>query len=198
MFFFNQWEIKKDAHTWLLPLHVHHNVTRHSRYSCHGMGIYHSHYCWAAWHYFMAPSVGYICLLHADRTANIDIILSWYIKLYIISRLMGVWRSYRLHFRRRQLWSKMAPKSTLSEPWAGRLEPCCGGGARWRLFRFRPPSWKIEFQQDVLQTSADAEMRSSKISAGSGSVTILHNHHKAVPILLMAFNKIDIYWVFSV
>ena len=54
------------------------------------------------------------------------------------------------------------------------------GGAKWRPFRFRWPSWMTSF--------AEPEMRSSKMAAGSGRAAILHlplnRDRKKYPILL--------------
>ena len=37
------------------------------------------------------------------------------------------------------------PEMTSSRTWGEFFDPHCGGGARWRPFRFRPPSWMTSF-----------------------------------------------------
>ena len=34
---------------------------------------------------------------------------------------------------------------TSTRTWGTFFDPCCGGGAKWRPFRFRPPSWMTSF-----------------------------------------------------
>ena len=59
------------------------------------------------------------------------------------------------------------------------FDPYCGGGARWRPFRFLSPSWMTSFSVP--------QMRSSKMATGSGGAAILrHNRdRKTLPILLV-------------
>ena len=38
-----------------------------------------------------------------------------------------------------------APEMTSTRTWGTFFDPCCGGGAKWRPFRFRPPSWMTSF-----------------------------------------------------
>ena len=66
---------------------------------------------------------------------------------------MGVSTSSRRHFRRRHLGSKMAtPEMTSSRTWGGFFDPYCGGGGKWRPFRFRSPSWMTSFPvNEVIQ-----------------------------------------------
>ena len=52
------------------------------------------------------------------------------------------------------------------------FRPHCGGGARWRPFRFRPPSWMTSFPEPG--------MRSSKMAAGSGRAAIMRHRHNGV------------------
>ena len=47
--------------------------------------------------------------------------------------------------------------------------PHCGGGGKWRPFRFRPPFWMTSFPVP--------QMRSSKMAAGSGRAAILLHLH---------------------
>ena len=96
----------------------------------------------------------------------------------------GVPTSSRRYLWRRHLDSKMAaPEMTSTRTWGAFFDPHCGGGARWRPFRFRPPSWMTSFL--VL------EMRSSKMATGSGRAAILRHRHngdrKTHPILLTSF-----------
>ena len=98
----------------------------------------------------------------------------------------GVSTSSRRHFRRRHLVSKMAtPEMTSSRTWGGFFDPYCGGGARWRPFRFRSPSWMTSF--------AESEMRSSKMATGSGRAAILRRRRnrdrKNRPILLLMHER---------
>ena len=69
---------------------------------------------------------------------------------------------------------------TSSRTWGGFFDPYCGGGARWRPFRFRSPSWMTSF--------AESEMKSSKMATGSGRAAILRRRRnggrKNRPILL--------------
>ena len=72
------------------------------------------------------------------------------------------------------------PEMTSTKTWGAFFDPYWGGGARWRPFRFRPPSWMTSFPEP--------EMRSSKMAAGSGRVAILrlrlNGGRKTRPILL--------------
>ena len=93
----------------------------------------------------------------------------------------GVSTSSRRHFRRRHLVFKMAASEmTSTRTWGEFFDPYWGGGAKWRPFRFRRPSWMTSF--------AEPEMRSSKMAAGSGRAAILHlplnGGRKTRPILL--------------
>ena len=38
-----------------------------------------------------------------------------------------------------------APEMTSNRTWGELFEPYCGGGGKWRPFRFRPPSWMTSF-----------------------------------------------------
>ena len=94
---------------------------------------------------------------------------------------MGVSTSSRRYLWRRHLWFKMAaPEMTSTRTWGTFFDPYCGGGGKWRPFRFRSPSWMTSFPVP--------QMRSSKMAAGSGRVAIFHHHHngdrKKYPILL--------------
>ena len=77
------------------------------------------------------------------------------------------------------------PEMTSSRTWGGFFDPYCGGGARWRPFRFRSPSWMTSF--------AESEMRSSKMATGSGRAAILRRRRnrgrKTRPILLAPFRR---------
>ena len=100
-----------------------------------------------------------------------------------MGHLHGVLTSSRRNLWRRHLGSKMAAREmTSTKTWGAFFDPHCGGGGKWLLFRFRPPSWKTSF--------AEPEMRSSKMAAGSGRAAIfLHLHNgdrKTRPILLTA------------
>ena len=80
-------------------------------------------------------------------------------------RLYNVSTSSRRYVWRRHLGFKMAaPEMTSTKTWGGLFDPYCGGGGKWRPFRFRPPSWMTSF--------AEPEMRSSKMAAGSGRAAI--------------------------
>ena len=94
---------------------------------------------------------------------------------------MGVSTSSRRYLWRRHLGFKMAaPEMTSTRTWGTFFDPYCGGGGKWRPFRFRSPSWMTSFPVP--------QMRSSKMAAGSGRVAIFHHHHngdrKKYPILL--------------
>ena len=75
-----------------------------------------------------------------------------------------------------------APEMTSTRTWGEFFDPYWGGGAKWRPFRFRRPSWMTSF--------AEPEMRSSKMAAESGRAAILHlplnGDRKTRPILLSA------------
>ena len=44
--------------------------------------------------------------------------------------------------------SKMAaPEMTSTKTWGGLFDPYCGGGGKWRPFRFRSPSWMTSFPE---------------------------------------------------
>ena len=67
---------------------------------------------------------------------------------YLSEDFTGVPRSSRRFLWRRHLGFKMAaPEMTLTRTWGGLFDPHCGGGARWRPFRFRPPSWMTSFPE---------------------------------------------------
>ena len=94
----------------------------------------------------------------------------------------GVPTSSKHYLWRRHLDSKMAaPEMTSIRTWGESLEPYWGGGAKWRPFRFRSPSWITSF--------AEPEMRSSNMATGSGRAAILrlrlNRGPKTLPILLM-------------
>ena len=58
----------------------------------------------------------------------------------------GVPTSSRRYLWRRHLDSKMAaPWMTSNRTWGELFGPYCGGGGKWRPFRFRPPSWMTSF-----------------------------------------------------
>ena len=58
----------------------------------------------------------------------------------------GVTTSSRRYLWRRHLGFKMAaPEMTSTKTWGGLFGPHWGGGAIWRPFRFRPPSWMTSF-----------------------------------------------------
>ena len=58
----------------------------------------------------------------------------------------GVPTSSRRYLWRCHLDSKMAaPKMTSTKAWGELFDPYCGGGGKWRPFRFRPPSWMTSF-----------------------------------------------------
>ena len=38
-----------------------------------------------------------------------------------------------------------APEMTSTKTWGEFFDPYCGGGGKWRPFRFRPPSWMTSF-----------------------------------------------------
>ena len=60
----------------------------------------------------------------------------------------GVPTSSRRNLWRRHLGFKMAaPEMTSTRTWGGLFDPHCGGGARWRPFRLRPPSWMTSFPE---------------------------------------------------
>ena len=55
---------------------------------------------------------------------------------------MSVSTSSGRHFYRRHLRFKMVmPEMTSSRTWGEFFDPYCGGGGKWRPFRFRSPSW---------------------------------------------------------
>ena len=59
---------------------------------------------------------------------------------------MGAQTSSRRYLWRRHLDSKMAaPEMTSTKTWGEFFDPHCGGGGKWRPFRFRPPSWMTSF-----------------------------------------------------
>ena len=94
---------------------------------------------------------------------------------------MGVLTSSRRYLWRRHLDSKSAaPEMTSTKTWDGLFDPYCGGGGKWRPFRFRPPSWMTSF--------AEPEIRSSKMATGSGRAAIFHRRRNrdriGHPILL--------------
>ena len=74
----------------------------------------------------------------------------------------------------------VALEMTSTKTWGAFLDPYCGGGGKWRPLHFRSPSWMTSFPE--------AEIRSSKMAAGSGRAAIFHHHHnggpKTRPILL--------------
>ena len=91
--------------------------------------------------------------------------------------------SSRRYLWRRHLDSKMAaPEMTSTKTWGEFFDPYCGGGGKWRPFRFRPPSWMTSFP-------GVPGMRSSKMATGSGRAAIFSHRHnsdrKTLPILLM-------------
>ena len=93
----------------------------------------------------------------------------------------GVSTSSKRYLWRRHLGFKMAaPEMTSTRTWGTFFDPYWGGGAKWRPFRFRWPSWMTSF--------AEPEMTSSKMAAGSGRAAILHlplnGDRKKYPILL--------------
>ena len=99
----------------------------------------------------------------------------------------GVRTSSRRYLWRRHLGFKMAaPEMTSTKTWGAFFDPYCGGGGKWRPFRFRPPSWMTSF--------AEQEMRSSKMATGSGRAAIFRRRRnrdrKTPPILLMPRNWI--------
>ena len=73
-----------------------------------------------------------------------------------------------------------APEMTSTRTWGTFFDPYWGGGAKWRPYRFRSPSWMTSFPVP--------QMRSSKMAAGSGRAAILHlplnGDRKKYPILL--------------
>ena len=40
---------------------------------------------------------------------------------------------------------------TSTKTWGEFFDPHCGGGGKWRPFRFRPPSWMTSFREKVIQ-----------------------------------------------
>ena len=73
---------------------------------------------------------------------------------------MGVSTSSRRHFHRRHLGSKVArSEMTSSRTWGGFFDPHCGGGAKWRPFRFRSPSWMTSFPVPANEVIQDGDRK---------------------------------------
>ena len=100
---------------------------------------------------------------------------------------MAVLTSSRCYLWRRHLDSKMAaPEMTSTKAWGELFDPYCGGGGKWRPFRFRSQSWMTSFPVP--------QVRSSKMATESGRAAIflhLHNRDRKTPPRAMEYGNID-------